>query len=88
MDPRTIAAILFAIVLLWVLVKALDRPFHVFGRVVFQAITGLIFLKAWDMAAASLGWPVIGLNLATGAIMGLLGLPGFLSLLVIRYGLS
>jgi pro-sigmaK processing inhibitor BofA len=88
MDARAVAAGLFAVILLVILLRSMHRPLHYIAHVAFQAVLGLIFLKAWDMVAAAFGWPVVGLNLATAGIIGLLGFPGFLSLLAIRYGLS
>lgn len=88
MDPRVVVASLFAVVLVYVAAKAVGRPLAVLGRVLAQAVLGLVFLKAWDLAATRFGWPPVGLNALTAAVMGVLGFPGFLSLLAIRYGLS
>ncbi len=57
-------------------------------RPIQRALGGFALLVIWDIFAFGTGIQTIGLNALTLTVSGVLGIPGLLSLVAIRYGLS
>lgn len=74
-----IACIVFIVVCI-VLAKPLKR----FFRIVVNSFFGLLFLTAFNFVGGLFGL-YIGVNAFTAVAVGLLGLPGFLSLFVLKF---
>lgn len=83
MNPRDILGIVFAVLLLYVVVRVFDSPARWAVRVMVNGAVGLAALWAWDMLFRTHGW-TIGLNPVTGLTIGLLGSPGFLLLIAVK----
>ncbi|WP_053959672.1 pro-sigmaK processing inhibitor BofA family protein [Sulfobacillus thermosulfidooxidans] len=57
-------------------------------RFAIRSLAGAGLIFAWNVMASWTGLGHIGFNILTLAITGVLGVPGLLSLVTIRYGLS
>lgn len=75
----TILGVLFAIFLIFLVGQALWGPLRIILRLLFRAALGGLALFLINLAASSWGWS-IGLNPASAALVGLMGLPGLLLL--------
>lgn len=75
----TILGALFAVFLIFLMGQALWGPLRILLRLLFRAALGGLALFLIDLAASSWGWS-LGLNPASAALVGVLGLPGLLLL--------
>ncbi|OLZ11129.1 pro-sigmaK processing inhibitor BofA family protein [Sulfobacillus thermosulfidooxidans] len=57
-------------------------------RFAIRGVAGASLIGAWNVIASWTGLGHIGFNILTLAVTGVLGVPGLLSLVTIRYGLS
>lgn len=88
-DPVTIAAYLFGLAMLYVIVRLLLIPARFTVRVLLHAGAGALGLLAFNwlgqhVAVVDLYVPV---NPVTALVAGFLGLPGVLALLALRHWL-
>lgn len=88
-DPLTIAAYLFGLIMLYVLVRILLIPARFTARVLLHAGAGALALYILNRLGGY--WPAVDLyvpiNPVTALIAGFLGLPGILALLALRHWL-
>lgn len=82
-DSRTGLVLLMAAALAVLGIRLFWRPFGWLVRLTLQVAAGGLVLYAWDLVTA---WPrlAIAVNVATSAVVGILGPPGFLLLLAMR----
>ncbi len=75
----TVLGILFAIFLIFLVGQALWGPLRFLLRLLFRVAMGGLALFLINLAAYSSGWS-LGLNPASAALVGVLGVPGLLLL--------
>jgi inhibitor of the pro-sigma K processing machinery len=75
----TILGVLFAIFLIFLVGQALWGPLRLLLRLLFRVALGGLALVLINLAAYSSGWS-LGLNPASAALVGVLGVPGLLLL--------
>lgn len=83
-DTNTLLAYLFGIILLYILVKVLFIPLKYLGKLMINAVVGGAALWALNVFGGVVGIQ-IGINIVTALVVGLLGIPGVLLLLVLQY---
>lgn len=75
------AGIMLIFMLAWLLVV----PLKVVGKFVVNALIGGIFILVYNYFGQTLMWPMLGINYVTAAIVGFLGVPGFIALVIINF---
>lgn len=75
----TVLGVLFAIFLIFLVGQALWGPLKLLLRLLLRTALGGLALFLINLAVASSGW-VLGLNPASAAVVGVLGMPGLLLL--------
>ena len=83
MNIGEIAAYILAALLALVLCRIFIKPVKHIGLMVLHSALGGVGLYIFNMIFASVGF-TIGLNIATAAICGLLGLPGLVLLILVK----
>ncbi len=82
-DLNLVIAGLFGIIILYMLIKLLVYPFRAIARILLQLSTGVLVLVIFNLAMSY--WGVsIGVNPATGLLVGILGPPGFITLMLLQ----
>ncbi|NMB40451.1 MAG: pro-sigmaK processing inhibitor BofA [Firmicutes bacterium] len=84
LDINFILAFLFGIFVLYLLARVLYFPLRIFFRFLLNSIAGGVLLAIFNYFGALWGLQ-IGLNIVTAIIVGLLGVPGILLLLILQY---
>lgn len=80
----TLLAYLFGIIILYIVVKVLIIPFKYLGKLIINAILGGAALWILNIFGGALGIQ-IGINIVTALVVGLLGIPGVILLLVLQH---
>lgn len=83
MDLNTAVWYTVGLVLILMVLQILSVPFQVFTKVLFSSLGGGVALWLLNLFGGPVGFHV-GLNPASAAIVGMLGVPGVLGLGVIR----
>lgn len=84
MDGHIIAAYLFGLVLLYLLARLLYVPLRYIGRLLMNALIGLLLLILFNALGSFVGL-YVALNPVTALIVGFLGIPGVIVLFVLRH---
>ena len=72
-----------AVMLIFLLGKILLWPLKLIGKLVLSSIAGGLLLLVLNAAAGIFGFFLIPVNLLTALVVGVLGLPGLILLLLI-----
>ena len=83
MDYRTIVAYVFGIVLLYITVWILYKPFKVLVKLLLNSTLGGMALLALNFLGGWMGLN-IGINLYTSIIVGICGMPGMALMLILQ----
>lgn len=83
-DFTAILAYAFGLILLYIIGKALILPLKVLLKLAFNAIIGGIILVFLNAAGEYIGIN-IAINPITSLVVGFLGVPGVIMLLVLKY---
>ena len=83
MDFNSIITILTCIIILFVLGKIFIWPLKSILKLVFNSVLGGICIFIINLIGANFGFH-IGLNILTSVLVGLLGLPGALLLIILK----
>ncbi|MEW6523582.1 MAG: pro-sigmaK processing inhibitor BofA family protein [Bacillota bacterium] len=75
MDYTMLAAVLFAVIALYLGVRALAGPLRIVGIFVYKMTTGVVALTLLNFATSWLGLR-LPVNPVTSAVAGVLGVPG------------
>jgi len=84
MDYAAILAYAFGLLLLYVVGRALIMPLKIVIRLVYNALVGGVALLLLNLVGGYFGLH-IALNPVTALVVGFLGVPGVVLLLVLRY---
>lgn len=83
-DFQVIAAYLFGILLLYVLARLLFVPLKYIGRLLLNAVIGLLLLLLFNWIGGYFGLH-LAINPVTALVAGFLGVPGVILLAVLRH---
>jgi len=87
MDYAAILAYAFGLLLLYVVGRALIMPLKIVVKLVYNALIGGVVLLLLNIVGAYFGLH-IALNPITALVVGFLGVPGVIMLLVLQYILT
>lgn len=73
------AGIMLIFMISWIFVK----PFKFLGRLILNSLLGALFLIIFNFFGQYTGL-YIGVNEVTALILGILGIPGFIAILVVK----
>lgn len=73
------AGIMLIFMISWIFV----RPFKFFGRLLLNSLLGVLALIIFNYFGRYTG-AYIGVNEVTALLLGLLGIPGFIAILIVR----
>jgi inhibitor of the pro-sigma K processing machinery len=82
-DPSAAFWYTAGVVVLLVVLQVLARPLELLARVLGRSLLGGLAIWVVNLAGAAAGFH-LPLNPASAAVVGLLGVPGFLALVVLR----
>lgn len=81
---QALAAAALGLALLAVLLRIFARPLHLLGKLALNTVLGFGALFLFRALEPVLGI-TLGLNVANAAVIGVLGIPGLLLLLALRW---
>ncbi|WP_019244536.1 MULTISPECIES: pro-sigmaK processing inhibitor BofA family protein [Bacillus] len=84
MEPIVVVSIIIAAILLLLFLGASIKPFRLFGTIFVKLVIGAMLLFFLNAFGSSIGLHV-PINFVTTGVVGLLGIPGLLSLAAIQY---
>lgn len=82
-DINTIIAFSFAVLLLYLAARMLLAPARFFMRLVANSLLGALLLVLFNLFGSYWGLS-LGINIITAAVVGFLGVPGMVMLLLIQ----
>lgn len=84
LDANMILAFFFGILVIYILARLLYFPLRVFLRFLLNTIVGGLLLALFNVFGAI--WGVqIGLNVVTALVVGMMGVPGVILLLILQH---
>lgn len=83
LDFNSILAFAFAALLLYLIARILLVPFKLIIKLVINALVGGVLLVIFNFVGAPLGLNV-GINVITALVVGFLGIPGLILLILIQ----
>lgn len=83
-DSNTLFAYFFGVVLLYMVGRVLFVPLKFIVRLIFNVLLGGASLWLLNIFGSSVGIN-IGINIVTALIVGLLGIPGLILLIILQY---
>lgn len=84
MDISVVMSYLLGVILLYFIARLLYVPLKSLAKLIFNAIIGGLMLAVLNLVGSFWGL-YLAINPITALIVGLLGLPGVLLLVVLRY---
>lgn len=84
MDWQTLVACLFALVVLYVVLRTVYTPLRFVLRVAWRGVVGALILWGINLAGSLLAF-ALPINVFTALTIGYLGVPGFFLLLALRH---
>ncbi len=86
-DLNIILAFVFGLMVLYLLARILVYPMRLLAKVVGNSLVGAVLLMVFNLLGALVGLSV-GVNVVSALVVGFLGLPGLITLLIIQGILS
>lgn len=84
LDINFILAFFFGVLVIYLLARLLYFPLRIFFRFLINTLAGGLLLALFNIIGAF--WGVqIGLNVVTALIVGLMGVPGVVLLLILQH---
>jgi inhibitor of the pro-sigma K processing machinery len=84
LDINFIIAFFFGVLVIYILARLLYFPLRIFLRFLLNTLVGGILLALFNVFGAF--WGVqIGLNVVTALIVGIMGVPGVILLLILQH---
>lgn len=83
LDFNSVLAFAFAALLLYLIARILLVPFKLIIKLVINALIGGVLLIIFNLLGAPLGLNV-GINVITALVVGFLGIPGLILLILIQ----
>ena len=74
---------LFALIALFIVILLFRRPLKFLLKIVMNSVMGWLFLFVFNVVGNIFGF-TIAINLTTVLVTGVLGLPGFILLILVR----
>ncbi len=84
LDFNSVMAFAFAALLLYLIARILLVPFKLIVKLVINALIGGVLLVLFNLIGSPLGLSV-GINVVTASIVGFLGIPGLILLILIQF---
>lgn len=84
MDINTLIMIAAAAVLLWLFFRIIRLPLKLLAKAALHAAVGFVALFVLNFIGSTVG-VILELNLFNALVTGILGVPGVLLLLIIKY---
>ena len=81
---ETIGIIILAIIATFLVLKLLTAPIRWFGKMLINALSGFVILFFLNFAGNIVGLS-LGINLFNAIVVGALGAPGVVLLLLLKY---
>ena len=82
-DLNIVLAFIFGIMLLYILARLLVYPMRVFAKAVGNSVVGAVLLVIFNAIGALFGLS-IGVNVITALVVGFLGVPGLVTLMIVQ----
>jgi inhibitor of the pro-sigma K processing machinery len=86
-DLNIILAFVFGLMVLYLLARILVYPMRILAKVVGNSLVGAVLLMIFNLLGGLVGLSV-GVNVVSALVVGFLGLPGLITLLIIQGILS
>lgn len=83
LDFNSVLAFAFAALLLYLIARILLVPFKLIIKLVVNALIGGVLLVIFNLVGSPLGLNV-GINVITALVVGFLGIPGLILLILIQ----
>ncbi len=83
MDSESVIMYMIGICLLFVLFIFFSEKFKVFGKFIFNGVIGSVGIYIINYIFSSIGL-FVGINVVTFIVVGVLGIPGIISLYIIN----
>ncbi len=83
LDLNIILAFIFGIMLLYILARLLVYPMRMFIKAVGNSVVGAVLLIIFNIVGSFVGLS-IGVNVVTALVVGFLGVPGLITLLIVQ----
>ncbi len=74
------ALIMLAFMLIWILLV----PFKLFNKILINTALGIVCIFVYNLIAGFAKFDFIGINELTGLIVAVLGVPGFIAIVIIK----
>jgi inhibitor of the pro-sigma K processing machinery len=87
LDLNLILAIIFGLMILYLLARVLAYPMRALAKAAGHFLVGALLLIFFNLVGGLVGLGV-GVNILTALVVGFLGVPGLLTLLIIQRILS
>ncbi|WP_241421919.1 pro-sigmaK processing inhibitor BofA family protein [Candidatus Contubernalis alkaliaceticus] len=84
LDFNSVMAFAFAALLLYLVARLLLVPFKLIVKLVLNALIGGVLLVFFNLIGSPLGFSV-GINIITALVVGFLGIPGLILLIIIQF---
>lgn len=84
LDFNSVMAFAFAALLVYLIARILLVPFKLIVKLVLNALIGGVLLVLFNLIGSPLGLSV-GINVVTASIVGFLGIPGLILLILIQF---
>lgn len=84
LDFNSVMAFAFAALLVYLIARILLVPFKLIVKLVLNALIGGVLLVFFNLIGSPLGLSV-GINVVTASIVGFLGIPGLILLILIQF---
>jgi inhibitor of the pro-sigma K processing machinery len=82
-DWNLLLAFAFGLMVLYLLAKILYLPLRIIARLLLNAICGGLILVIFNLVGSLWGYQ-IGVNLITAMVVGIMGVPGVIMLLILQ----
>ncbi len=83
LDFNSVMAFAFAALLVYLIARILLVPFKLIVKLVLNALIGGVLLVFFNLIGSPLGFSV-GINIITALVVGFLGIPGLILLIIIQ----
>ncbi len=82
-DLNIILAFIFGIMFLYILARLMVYPMRLFAKAVGNSVVGAVLLFVFNIIGTTFGLS-IGVNVVTALVVGFLGVPGLVTLLIVQ----
>ena len=87
MDVNIILAFIFGLMVLYLLARILVYPMRILAKIVGNSLVGGVVIILFNVLGGVVGLSV-GVNILSALVVGFLGIPGLITLLIVQAILS